>query len=797
MLGDLPLQDRALAFDAVLGEPALHDRALASSAFAAVLWDLPQQARALAAAAVLGELAEQDFALASVHAAGLGALHPERALHGADAASSGALGGQLGASPVLHPGEEEPRLLPLQAEVPAWNQNVPEFLGGDTVKSAELTQIEKGTLKEGIGEPEEEPSELLPERDLHGPVWLSYTGPLGSTNVAGKSAGWKKEAISKIDSAKGTVSSVQLGIQIQSEKHGDWKNFSPSVIQQPKGPHNFSFSSVFPSLDDDEKMKKCGDGWKITFLSGSENPERVLEFSILNHGSDLVDGQRPSAQFGSQDHCSAAVRSGDQKSRSASANPKGMFGFPIFQTAAKVAFVASMPAPAAGQGEDRDGLPGILWTFLVLWTMAVGALGAAAAFILQWARRRRNETKDEDYGDYHQLGGVWAPPDGAASSSSRGPSPSIAGSAGEPPSEDGRTFNAWAHMWATGAIDENEEWYGDWDTPQAARRRRDQEDDEIAKGKAKEKGKLRLDRPFRVLEPDDRGGLNTPSTMAPTPRHHSEIGEEEDEEVDPDFNGEAVPYPYEFPIPGLPPAPPQQQDGPPKMPPRMPAAAKKAGAPKAEGGKGVPKTTGAAPKSAGPSAGAEPGLPSVPVGAALAAGLQSVPVADGFSDEGTAVPLHVAAPPGAILMSGYWPPPKAAAAGSQSVPEAAPSSAAQSVPVNAAGPSGSSSDAGQSDGPPGVINDVFTFSAALQESGKVIYTTPCGQLYHTNRRCGKLKAARKVFTVKGCADCTRGFRGGVMVRLACGWFHVELHGPLTQNGTTASRPCTERGGYGP
>ena len=297
----------------------------------------------------------------------------------------------------------------------------------------------------------------------------------------------------------------------------------------------------------------------------SEIPQRVSTFSTLNHGSDFVDGQHSSAQFGSQDHCSAAVRSGDQKTRSASTNPKGMFGFQIFQTAAKVAFVASMPAPAAGQGEDRDGLPGVLWTFLVLWTLAVGALGAAAAFILQWVWRRR-ETKEDDYSDYHRFGGVWAPHDGAASSSSRGPSPSIAGSAGEPPSDDGRTFNAWAHMWATGAIDENEEWHGDWDTPQAARRRRDQEEDEIAKGKAKGKGKLRLDRPFRVLEPGDRGGLNTPSTMVPTPRYHSEAGEEEDEEVDPDFNGEAVPYPYEFPLPGLPPPPPQRQDGPPKMP---------------------------------------------------------------------------------------------------------------------------------------------------------------------------------------------------------------------------------------
>ena len=177
-----------------------------------------------------------------------------------------------------------------------------------------------------------------------------------------------------------------------------------------------------------------------------------------------------------------------------------------------------------------------------------------------------------------------------------------------------------AVMWATGAIDENEEWHGDcdWDTPQAARRRQDQEEDEIAKGKAKGKGKLRLDRPFRVLEPDDRGGLNTPSTTVPTPRYHSEAGEEEDEEVDPDFTGEAVPYPYKFPLPGLPPSPPQRQDGPPKMPPRMPAAAKKAGVPN-DGGKGVPKPSGAAPKSAGPSPGAEPGLPSVPVGAALAA----------------------------------------------------------------------------------------------------------------------------------------------------------------------------------
>ena len=115
---------------------------------------------------------------------------------------------------------------------------------------------------------------------------------------------------------------------------------------------------------------------------------------------------------------------------------------------------------------------------------------------------------------------------------------------------------------------------------------------------------------------------------------------------------------------------------------------------------------------------------------------------------------------------------------------------------NAAGPSGSS-DAGPSDGPPGVTGDVFTFSAALQESGKVIYTTPPGQVYHTSRRCGKLKAARRVFTVTGCADCTRAFRGGVMLRLACGWFHTELHGPLTQHGTTAWRPCTECGGYGP
>ena len=98
------------------------------------------------------------------------------------------------------------------------------------------------------------------------------------------------------------------------------------------------------------------------------------------------------------------------------------------------------------------------------------------------------------------------------------------------------------------------------------------------------------------------------------------------------------------------------------MPPRIPAAAKKAGVPD-DGGKGVPKPAGAAPKSAGPSPGAEPGLPSVPVGAALAAGLQSVPVADGSSDEGSGVPLHVAVPPGAFLMSGYWPTPKAAAAG--------------------------------------------------------------------------------------------------------------------------------------
>ena len=187
------LQDRALASDAALGELALQDRALASSASAAVLGDLPQQARALAAATVLGELAEQDLALASLHAAGLGALHPERALHGADAASSGELWGQLGALPVLHPGEEEPRLLPLQAEVPVWNQHVPEISGGDTVKSAELAQIEKGTLEEGIGEPEEEPLGPLPERDLHGPVWLFCTGPLGSTNVAGKPVGWKKK----------------------------------------------------------------------------------------------------------------------------------------------------------------------------------------------------------------------------------------------------------------------------------------------------------------------------------------------------------------------------------------------------------------------------------------------------------------------------------------------------------------------------------------------------------------------------------------------------------------------------
>ena len=133
----------------------------------------------------------------------------------------------------------------------------------------------------------------------------------------------------------------------------------------------------------------------------------------------------------------------------------------------------------------------------------------------------------------------------------------------------------------------------------------------------------------------------------------------------------------------------------------------------------------------------------MPVGAALAAGLQSMPVADGSSDEGSGVPLHVAVPPGAILMSGYWPPPKAAAAGSQSVPAAASSSAAQPVPANAAGPS------------------------------------------------------RRVFTVTGCADCTRAFRGGVMLRLACGWFHTELHGPLTQHGTTAWKPCTECGGYGP
>ena len=276
-----PVQDRALAFDPALGEPALHDRALASSASAAVLGDLPQQARALAAAAVLGELAEQDLALASSNAAGLGALHPERALHGADAASSGALGGQLGALPVLHPGEEEPRLLPLQAEVPAWNQNVPEISGGDTVKSAELAQIEKGIpWRRGLV-PEEEPSELLPERDLHGPVWLSCTGPLGSTNVAGKPAGWKKEAISEIDSAKGTVSSVQLGVQIQSEKHGDWKGFSPSVIQQPKGPHNFSFSSVFPSVGDDEKMKKnVGMGGKSRLSAGVKILKRSWNFPL-------------------------------------------------------------------------------------------------------------------------------------------------------------------------------------------------------------------------------------------------------------------------------------------------------------------------------------------------------------------------------------------------------------------------------------------------------------------------------------------------------------------------------------
>ena len=216
----------------------------------------------------------------------------------------------------------------------------------------------------------------------------------------------RKKDILEIDNAEGTISSVQLGVQIQSEKYGDWKNFSPSVIQQPKGHHNFSSSSVFPSVaDDDEKTnEKIGDGWKIV-RSVSETPERVLKFYTLNHGSDFVDGQHSSAQFGSQDHCSAAVRSGDQKTRSASTNPKGMFGFQIFQTAAKVAFVASMPAPAAGQGEDRDGLPGVLWTFLVLWTLAVGALGAAAAFILQWVWRRR-ETKEDDYGDYHRFGGV-------------------------------------------------------------------------------------------------------------------------------------------------------------------------------------------------------------------------------------------------------------------------------------------------------------------------------------------------------------------------------------------------------
>ena len=261
--GELPLQDRALASDAVLGELALQDRALASSASAAVLGDLPQQARALAAAAVLCELAEQDLALASSHAAGLGALHPERTLHGADAASSGALWGQLGALPVFYPGEEEPRLLPLQAEVPVWNQNVPEISGGDTAKSAELAQIEKGTLEEGIGEPEEELLGPLPERDLHGPVWLFCTGPLGSTNVAGKPVGWKKNDTLEIDSAEGTISSVQLGVQIQGEKYGDWKSFSPSVIQQPKGHHNFSSSSVFPSVADDENVnEKCGDGWK-------------------------------------------------------------------------------------------------------------------------------------------------------------------------------------------------------------------------------------------------------------------------------------------------------------------------------------------------------------------------------------------------------------------------------------------------------------------------------------------------------------------------------------------------------
>ena len=49
----------------------------------------------------------------------------------------------------------------------------------------------------------------------------------------------------------------------------------------------------------------------------------------------------------------------------------------------------------------------------------------------------------------------------------------------------GSKFSGIKVMWATGAIDENEEWHGDWDTPQAARRRQDQEEDEIAKGKAK------------------------------------------------------------------------------------------------------------------------------------------------------------------------------------------------------------------------------------------------------------------------------------------------------------------------
>ena len=664
------------------------------------------------------------------------------------------------------------------------------------------------------------------------PTCMSVEGPLGPRESLEPVGGKKKSDSLDTNSPRGTVFSPQLDLLFREsdENHDGWKNSNLSVNTNPEGTETSSSLTEISKVETVDVVE-CGEGWRKMVLSESTKPEGT-DFSTRIQ-IEAVDEPLLKVQFErSSDRRSCSADGTENPFRSVTTNQMGSVDFQIC-VAVRVAVVALLMAPVAAQpaGEDREGgRPGgdgeLLWLFvmflaLIGWSTIMVVMGLWLSKLLRLPQEpgRRRLLRDDD--DEMESGGrngqgLRRRHQGSSSSSWEGGMP------GSPPNAVGmpdgpEPFNLWHQT-----LDEEEA------DPSFA-----EEDG----GPTYEFPIPAPDQPPAPIEAGQEGVAKA------APKMLRQRGPPPGPPIEPQMKAPPVPFPQGPPSPiyedaeedelmgvwrdpgngkgkgkerwsdssgdekgkgkgkGLnkgPLAPfsdrgifrPGQGISTRPAPPTPPGSGSGSGSSGMGKGSGEPSVAAAStPTTSGTADRTPEPTPSTPEDVVPAEDLRSGEdlLAAGLLGDG---PLHDRVP--LSDDDGPRPPEEAGPSHDGDEPEGE-STLEQPGPivgpaVHEFGPDDRPASSGGRD--PEVVSWP---DSSLGENGKKVYTTASGVVYHTRTTCGKLKAARRVYTYKGCIGCTNQFQGGPMIYLAGAYFHTQLHGSITKQTSTTWRPCAECG----